>query len=615
MPPEHEHAQEHPDRPPRRGSRPGAVRSRTVRRNGAAAEPDRRQRGGRPRPWKAARRACSSASSTTASTSRRAIHPRSATAQAVGVDGLAHGRDVHLARASSPDASRGHGAGARARARRPAATGRRGGVATNEADAHAVAAHPRPPRPPCGRARPAPGAARPRGAALRPALPPHLDRAGTGGLGLHADEIGMIYAANWERDLSQAHPALGNVIVAWKSVKLAAFEKRLTEGDMAHFQGACQAVLESAIDSIRATGGTDAFLDRPPTRLPALRAHGQPRGDPAGRADEGRARHEHAAGSPAPCTSPASTSRRCSSRRPALASRARGHADRRGGRSSDHPRRAGAGPGTPTAGGIPANSVAQETSLEVQGKTGARGGGVTTAGLRAVGRASHALQDFWSHSNFVERAIGDPDFRWRPDDGDVRRRRQVARARAQDPRRGRRDRRRDAADRPHDRADRGGPGPVRLRRGPPGHAVDQRHLGVDLVGRAADLVRERVRLVVGAERRRRQAAELEVGIADSALDEVRVRPEVLQRVRRAADQRVRLRIQRPPRRRPGRPSCPAPRARSPARRSWPGSPRRSACRDRRRARRGWPSRTRPPRRSACPRDRGARAWPPRTASP
>ena len=74
----------------------------------------------------------------------------------------------------------------------------------------------------------------------------------------------------------------------------------------------------------------------------------------------------------------------------------------------------GAGPGTPTAGGIPAGSVAQETSLEVQGKKpGAAGGGGATLDPQAyalIGRASHALQDFWSHSNFVERAIGDPDF-------------------------------------------------------------------------------------------------------------------------------------------------------------------------------------------------------------
>ena len=191
------------------------------------------------------------------------IHPRSATAQAAGVDGLAHGRDVHLAPGIEPGTHHGDTVLAHELAHVvQQATGRRGGVATNEADADAVAAH-------------AASAAPSRAVALAP-LPAPRDLAvqlfdpryhrtstvqGLEGSGFTPDEIGMIYAANWERDLSQAHPALGNVIVAWKSVKVAAFEKRLTEGDMAHFQGACQAVLESAIESMRATGGTDAFLD------------------------------------------------------------------------------------------------------------------------------------------------------------------------------------------------------------------------------------------------------------------------------------------------------------------------------------------------------------------
>ena len=82
--------------------------------------------------------------------------------------------------------------------------------------------------------------------------------------------------------------------------------------------------------------------------------------------------------------------------------------------SADTRAQLGAGPGTPTAGGVPASAVAAETSHEVQqGMPGAPAGGGAPLDPRAyenIGRASHALQDFWSHSNFVERAIGDPEF-------------------------------------------------------------------------------------------------------------------------------------------------------------------------------------------------------------
>jgi hypothetical protein len=226
----------------------------------------------------------------------------------------------------------------------------------------------------------------------------------------------MIYAANWERDLSQAHPSLGNVILAWKSVKVAAFEKRLTDGDIAHFQGACQTVLETALNSILTTGSADAFLDATAYGGYQFYEHmDNPEGTPqaaqmkvvlgtkntSGLPDHmyisreyvkemlfeaAKLSHPDLAGTPTAAVAASSKATR-----DAL----------------------GAGPGTPTPGGIPANSVAQETSLEVQGKTGAKTGGGATLDPQAyalIGRASHALQDFWSHSNFVERAIGDPDF-------------------------------------------------------------------------------------------------------------------------------------------------------------------------------------------------------------
>ena len=346
------------------------------------------------------------------------IHPRSAAAQAAGVDGLAHGRDVHLAPGVDPGTHHGDTVLAHELAHVvQQATGRRGGVATNEADADAVAAR-------------AANAAPARAVALAP-LPAPRDLAvqlfdpryhrtstvqGLEGSGFTPDEIGMIYAANWERDLSQAHPALGNVILAWKSLKVAAFEKRLTEGDIAHFQGSCETVLESALASIMATGSADAFLDATAYGGYQFYEHmDNPEGTPqaaqmkvvlgtkntSGLPDHmfisreyvkemlfeaAKLSHPDLAGTPTAAVAASSKATR-----DAL----------------------GAGPGTPTAGGIPAGSVAQETSIEVQGKTGAPGGGGATLDPQAyalIGRASHALQDFWSHSNFVERAIGDPDF-------------------------------------------------------------------------------------------------------------------------------------------------------------------------------------------------------------
>ena len=71
------------------------------------------------------------------------------------------------------------------------------------------------------------------------------------------------------------------------------------------------------------------------------------------------------------------------------------------------------GPGIVTPGGASTQPVADETSLEAQEHSGVPGGGglsMAPAAYEKIGRAMHALQDFWSHSNFVERAIGVPEF-------------------------------------------------------------------------------------------------------------------------------------------------------------------------------------------------------------
>ena len=89
---------------------------------------------------------------------------------------------------------------------------------------------------------------------IRATTAPSLIR-GTEGSGFTPDEVGAIYAANWERDLSQAHPSLGNVILAWKTMKVAVHEGRLHEAEMRGFQGAIQHLIESAARNFK------GFLD------------------------------------------------------------------------------------------------------------------------------------------------------------------------------------------------------------------------------------------------------------------------------------------------------------------------------------------------------------------
>ena len=57
------------------------------------------------------------------------------------------------------------------------------------------------------------------------------------GTGFSDEEIGQMYAANWERDFSQAHPALAAIVLAWKQVKMAASQSRLTEEKIKRFEG------------------------------------------------------------------------------------------------------------------------------------------------------------------------------------------------------------------------------------------------------------------------------------------------------------------------------------------------------------------------------------------
>lgn len=62
---------------------------------------------------------------------------------------------------------------------------------------------------------------------------------GLTGSGFAAEDIGKIYAANWERDMSQAHPALAAVALRWKEIKMAAVKGETPlDGRIAAFDAA-----------------------------------------------------------------------------------------------------------------------------------------------------------------------------------------------------------------------------------------------------------------------------------------------------------------------------------------------------------------------------------------
>src|SRR6266699_650897 len=64
-----------------------------------------------------------------------------------------------------------------------------------------------------------------------------------------AEEIGLIYEANWERDFSQGPAKIANVVTAWKAVKLTAKQNKGTPSSDAieHFKKAVQEVLSTGL--------------------------------------------------------------------------------------------------------------------------------------------------------------------------------------------------------------------------------------------------------------------------------------------------------------------------------------------------------------------------------
>jgi hypothetical protein len=79
------------------------------------------------------------------------------------------------------------------------------------------------------------------------------------GTGFSAEEIGQIYAANWERDFSQAHPALANIVLTWKAIKLAAFNREPLDPAIDRFNQAVGALLDMIPGRISELANTQSY--------------------------------------------------------------------------------------------------------------------------------------------------------------------------------------------------------------------------------------------------------------------------------------------------------------------------------------------------------------------
>lgn len=233
---------------------------------------------------------------------------------------------------------------------------------------------------------------------------------GLAGSDFTPEETGLIYAANWERDLSQAHPALGNVILEWKAAKVAAAEGRLTDAEINGFQDACRKIADTALSSKvgdlasgEAYGGYKFYehMDNPgltaaaanvralgPIKTDGLPPHIFVSREYIKEMLFNAAKLNH----PELATGATATAATHSQEMRAVLDK---------------------GAGSGLHGGMPSGAVAEETAAEVRRSAGSGSGSgpaVDPESLDLIGRASHALEDFWSHSNFVELAIGDVKF-------------------------------------------------------------------------------------------------------------------------------------------------------------------------------------------------------------
>ena len=151
-------------------------------------------------------------------------------ADALGVDGLTVGHDVHLGSAAPPA---GTAQGDHVLSHELAhvvqqATGSADLAAPGRADALEHDAERTAERAGTATApaslRPLPVAAAPVAQAYDPRYHRRALVHGLQGTGFADEDIGRIYAANWERDMSQAHPALAAAALRWKEIKMAAVE-------------------------------------------------------------------------------------------------------------------------------------------------------------------------------------------------------------------------------------------------------------------------------------------------------------------------------------------------------------------------------------------------------
>ena len=259
--------------------------------------------------------------------------------------------------------------------------------------------------------------------------------------GFTPDEIGAIYAANWERDLSQAHPSLGNVILAWKQVKLAAANNERTPASVGAAEAGFNSAVENVLESVNHDGidkfmlarsyGGYAFwehMDNPGEEISKelndrlkneIDAESNPKvklqmaNDLKGLPAHVFISREHIKellydavktahpdfeiGGSAKDARDRSAARTASLRKDGLNSPDDHDPD-----PSKHTTVNNAGNAT--------TPIKSEVSSEVHDRTLVPAGSglrFDPAAYEKLGRASHALEDFWSHSNFVEIAIGE----------------------------------------------------------------------------------------------------------------------------------------------------------------------------------------------------------------
>jgi hypothetical protein len=106
---------------------------------------------------------------------------------------------------------------------------------------------------------PLPAPARPVAQAFDPRYHRESTLEGMAGTGFSNDEMGQVYQANWERDFSQAHPALAAIVIAWKQVKMAASQGKLTDAEINNFDGSVSNVISMIPFRIGELSGSEAY--------------------------------------------------------------------------------------------------------------------------------------------------------------------------------------------------------------------------------------------------------------------------------------------------------------------------------------------------------------------